>query len=121
MTILDRDLSSHTIRFVPRSYDTTGSTTYRVIIKNETNNTETYNGTTTNFALVDYYREYTASFGFDTTKDMTYILTITDTATSKVIYKEKLFVTDQSASSYSVNTGQFTFETSSTNDYLVYE
>ena len=52
---------------------------------------------------------------------MSYLLKITDTATSKVIYREKLFVTDQTAADYSVNTGQFTFETSSTNDYLVYE
>jgi len=121
MTILDRSLSSHTINFIPRSYDTSGSTTYRVQITNETNITETYNQTATSFALVDYYRTHTAAFGFDTTKDMSYILKITDTATSKVIYREKIFVTDQTASSYSVNTGQFTFDTSSTNDYLVYE
>jgi len=121
MTILDRSSSSHTINFVPRSYDSTGSTSYRVVITNETNNTETYNQTTSSFAEVDYYRTHTASFGFDSNKDMSYILKITDTATSKVVHREKLFVTDQTASSYSVNTGQFTFETSSTNDYLVYE
>ena len=121
MTILDRSSSSHTINFVPRSYDSTGSTTYRVQITNETNNTETYNATATSFAEVDYYRTHTATFGFDANEDMSYILKITDTATSKVIYREKLFVTDQTASSYSVNTGQFTFDTSSTNDYLVYE
>ena len=121
MTILDRSLSSHTINFIPRSYDTSGSTTYRVQITNETNNTETYNQTATSFALVDYYRTHTAAFGFDTTKDMSYILKITDTATSKVVHREKVFVTDQLSATYSVNTGQFTFETSSTNDYLVYE
>ena len=62
-----------------------------------------------------------ATFGFDANKDQTYTLEITNTATNAVLYRDKLFVTDQSASTYSINTGKYTFETSSTNDYLVYE
>lgn len=121
MTILDRSLSTHTVNFIPRSYDATGSTTYRVIVRNKTLNTEVYNQTTTSFSGVDYYNTFAASFGFDTAKDFNYSLEITNTATSKVIYREILFVTDQTAASYSINSGKYTFETSSTNDYLVYE
>lgn len=121
MTILDRAEATHTLNFVPRSYDTTGATTYRIIVRNKEQNTEVYNQTATTFSEVGYYKTYTANFGFDTATDFNYTLQIKNETTSKYIYKEILFVTNQTASDYSVNKGQYTFETSSTNEYLVYE
>lgn len=121
MTILDRGETTHTINFVSRSYDKTGATSYRVIVRNKEENKEIFNQTVNTFSEVGYYKTYTASFGFNTAKDFTYSLQIIDETTSKSIYKEILLVTDQTAATYSVNSGKYTFETSSTNDYLIYE
>ena len=121
MTILDRSSSSHTLNFIPKVYSPTGSAIFKVLIKNEQQNTEVYNQTVSSFTALKYYYTYTATFGFDANKDQTYTLEITNTATNAVLYRDKLFVTDQSAATYSINTGKYTFESSSTNDYLVYE
>ena len=121
MTILDRGESSHSINFIPKEYNPTGSAIFKVLIKNEEQNTEVYSQTVSSFTALKYYYTYTANFGFDANKDQTYTLEITNTSSNEVLYREKIFVTDQSTSTYSINTGKYTFESSSTNDYLVYE
>ena len=121
MTILDRTQASHTLNFIPKSYTPTGAAIFKVNIKNETQDTQTFEQTFSSFTALKYYYSITANFGFDTTKDLTYTLEISDTNKSEVIYRDKLFVTDQSAASYSINSGEYTFESTSTNEYLIYE
>lgn len=121
MIILDRTQSSHTLNIIPRNYSPTGSNIFKIVITNEEQNTEVSNVTVSSLSAVKYYYSYTANLGLDSTKDLTYILEVTDTATSKVIYRDKIFGTDQTVSTYSPNTGRFTQNPTAANDFLVYE
>ena len=49
------------------------------------------------------------------------MLEVSNTGTSKVLYRDKIFGTDQAVSTYSPNTGKFTQNPTAANDYLVYE
>lgn len=121
MIVLDRTQSSHTLNIIPRSYTPTGSNIFKVVIINEEQNTEVHNATVSSFTALKYYYTYTADLGLDSSKDLTYILEVSDTATSKVIYRDKIFGTDQNVSTYSPNTGKYVQNATASNDYLVYE
>ena len=120
MIVVDRTQASHTLNIIPRSYVPTGSSIFKVVITNEEQNTEVHNATVSSLTSVNYYT-YTADLGLDTAKDQTYILVVTNTATSEVIYRDKIFGTDQTVSTYSPNTGKFVQNPTAANDYLVYE
>jgi len=121
MIVLDRTQTNSTISFIPRSYNPTGGGIFKVVVKNEEQNMTNSTATVSSFTAVDYYYTYTANIGMDQNKDQTYTLEITDTNASSVIYRDKIFGTDQSSSTYSPNTGQFKSNTTGSNDYLVYE
>ena len=90
MIVLDRTQSSHTINIIPRSYTPTGSNIFNIVIKNEDQNTEVHNATVSSLTSVKYYYTYTANLGLDSAKDLTYILEVSNTATSEVIYRDKI-------------------------------
>ena len=112
MIILQKIDSNQTFSFIPRSY--TNGTTYTVIIKNETTNKEVYNDTTTSFANVDYYYQYTDTFTL--LEDTTYNLEIKEG--NNVIFKDKIFCTNQTVSAYSVNNTEYT-EHNQDNEFIV--
>tara|TARA_S200000501_G_scaffold273207_1_gene256882 strand:- start:2593 stop:2958 length:366 start_codon:yes stop_codon:yes gene_type:complete len=121
MIVLDRTQSSHTISFIPSSYEPTGSAIFRFKVIKEQQNTEAYNQTTSSFTAVDYYYTYTANLNLDSTVDQDYLLEITNTATNEVLYRDKIFATNQTVADYSVNTGKYTTNTTQSNDFLVYD
>lgn len=121
MIVLNRTQSSHTLNIIPRSYTPTGAAIFRFLITNEEQNTVVHNATVTSLTAVKYWYTYTAALGLDSTKDQTYLLEVSNTATSSILYRDKIFGTNQPASTYSPNTGKFISNTSSSNDYLVYE
>ena len=121
MIVLDRTQSSHTLNIIPRSYSPTGANIFKVVITNEEQNTEVHSATVSSFSSVKYYYTYTANLGLDSDKDVTYMLEVSNTGTSKVLYRDKIFGTDQAVSTYSPNTGKFTQNQTAANDYLVYE
>lgn len=112
MIVLQNSASDQTFSFIPRSY--TNGNTYTIIITNETTNTEAYNDTTTSFTAVDYYYQFTDTFTL--VEDTTYNLEIKDS--SDVVFKDKIFCTNQAASSYSVNNNVYT-EHSEENEFIV--
>ncbi len=121
MIVLDRTQSSHTISFIPSTYVPTGSAIFRIKVTNEQQNTEVYNQTVSSLTAVDYYYTYTANLALDTAKDQDYLLEITNTATNKVLYRDRILGTNQTVAAYSINSGEYTTNTTQTNDYLVYE
>jgi len=112
MIVLQKSASDQTFSFIPRSY--TSGTTYTIKIINETTNKEVYSDTTTSFTLVDYYYQHTDTFTL--LEDTLYTLEIT--AGSDVIYRDKIFCTNQTVSSYSVNNNEYT-EQSQDNEFIV--
>jgi len=121
MIILDRTQANNTINFIPRSYSPTGGNIFKIELKKEAENTVNYTANISAFTALKYYYTYTANFNLDTSKDVNYILEITNTNTSLVIYRDKVFATNQSVSTYSINTSKFITNTSSGNDFLIYE
>ncbi len=121
MIILDRTQATHTLNIIPRSYNPTGAAIFKFVIKNEQENTQVHSETVSSLTPLKYYYTYTANLGLDSTRDMTYLLEVTNTATNLVLFRDKILGTNQAASTYSPNTGKFITNNSASNDYLVYE
>jgi len=112
MIVLQKSTGNQTFSFIPRSY--TDGTTYTIKLTNETTNKEAYNDTTTSFTEEDYYYQHTDVFTL--VEDTYYALEIT--AGSDLIYRDKVFCTNQTISSYSINNGAYT-EHSQDNEFIV--
>ena len=113
MIILQDSDSSQTISFIPREYS--GSTTYSVDIFSETENKSVYSQDHTgDFSLVKYYRQLSAIF--DLKQDNFYTIEITDPS-SNVIFRDKIFCTNQQVLDYSVNNNNYTTH-SSNNEFI---
>jgi len=117
MIILQSSTNAQTFSFIPREY--TQGTTYSIKIKDESSNSEAFTATTTTFTAVDYYYQYSASFVLNskTLKQNTmYMLEIKDG--NNVVFKDKVFCTNQNVTTYSVNNSAYTSNTIA-NDFIV--
>ena len=118
MIILQESVSPQTFKFIPRSY-----TADTLVLTDEGTGVDTtYNITATR---VDYdgNTDNTGTFlsitdTFTITENNYYQLVVKNGST--VIYKDKVFCTNQTVTSYSVNNGEFNTYTSD-NDYIIYE
>ena len=109
MKILTTSTSAQTLKIIPREYQAN----IDVILRdNSTNESTTYSVATSTsgdymtfnltLALVENrFYDMTCKFG------------------SNVIYKDKIFCTDQTIANYTVNEGQYTAENSYDNDYII--
>lgn len=113
MTILQKSTNAQTINFIPRSY--TAGLTYTIKIVNETTNKEIFSSTSTSFVSNDYYYQYSSTFTL--VEDTMYTLEIKQG--SDLIYRDKVFCTNQTVSSYSVNNSAYT-EHSQDNEFIVF-
>ena len=110
MILLNEGDANQTIKFIPRanSYDT-------MIVTNESTNVSE-NITIVSSLVGDYYNEIVASF--DLTKDTFYSLTIKNN--SDIVFKDKVFISNQNSETYSPNQNVYTSHVS-TNDFIIYE
>ena len=113
MTILENSGSAQTISFIPRSW--TDGSTYTVEIFNETTNKRVFQDTSATFTELDYYNQYETTFT-GLTEDTMYNIEVKDD--SGVIFKDKLFCTNQTVSTYSVNNNEYTVQ-SEDNEFIV--
>lgn len=121
MIIIDRTQTSNTISFIPSSYNPTGSNIFKVTMIDESKNSQLFTATVSSFSANDYYYQYTANFGQDTSTDTTLTLQITNTATNEVLTRDKILSTNQTATTYSLNASKYTTNTTATNDFLIYD
>lgn len=112
MIILQNTSDSQTFNFIPRSY--TDGLTYAIKIINETTNKNVYNSTATSFTSVDYYYQHSDTFTL--VEDNFYTIEITQS--DNVIFRDKIYCTNQTISSYSINNDQYTVN-SETNEFIV--
>lgn len=112
MIILQQSASSQNFSFIPRSY--TSGLTYTIKITNETTNKEVFSQTTTTFTAVDYYYQYSNTFTL--VEDTFYTLEITQG--SNLIFRDKIFCTNQTVDTYSINNNAYT-EQSVANEFIV--
>ncbi len=102
MIVLEESASAQIINLIPRKFVSGNS--YNVTIINETTNKEVYNEDTTAIGESLYFNTYSAVFPVK--EDITYTLTIKDGL--EVIYKDKIFCTNQAdLTDYTINSGAF--------------
>ena len=109
MIILNESVTDQDIYFIPREY----AADVLTLTDEQTGEVFTYNITPlrSNYYLI-------ATDTFDTLEGHTYKLTVYNG--SDVVYKDKVFCTNQSTSTYSVNNGEYV-QNSSNNDFIIYE
>ena len=102
MIVLQESASAQNLDFIPRSF--TSGNTYNVTIVNEQTNTEVYNQDVTSITENLYYNRLNAIFNVK--QDNFYMVTVK--AGSDVVFKDKIFCTNQTISDFTVNDSQYT-------------
>jgi len=110
MIILTTSASAQQLKFIPREY----SADSIVITDNDTNTPVTYTGLT--FATNKYYLQGNVIFNPILVEGRFYTLKVLNG--TSVVYKDNIFCTDQAISTYSINDGVYTKNTT-TNEYVV--
>jgi len=109
MKILTTSTSAQTLKIIPRDYQANIDVVLR---DNSTNTSTTYSVATSTSG--DYMTfDLTLSLVENRFYDMTCKFG------SNVIYKDKIFCTDQTIADYTVNESQYTTENSYNNDYII--
>lgn len=114
MIILQESANAQIIKFIPRRW--VSGNNYNVKIINETTNTSVYNANTTGITETLYYNSYSAAFP-NLKENIYYNLIITGVTVAGVVFKDRIFCTNQTLADYSVNHNQYTPQ-SSDNEYI---
>lgn len=109
MIILKEQITAQTINFIPRSYDAN-----TLVLTNETTNE--VQTIVAEFYKNDYFLQ--CSTIFDLKQNNFYILEVK--YNTDVIYKDKIFCTNQNTNVFSVNADKYVSH-ATTNEYIVYE
>ena len=109
MIILREQNTSQSLTFIPRVMAAT-----TIVLRNETTNIETT--IEVDFYLYDYY--LTAVEVFDLKENTFYNLTIKNG--SNIVYKDKIFCTNQANDTYTVNQNQYVSNVTN-NEFKIYE
>jgi len=109
MIILKETIATQRITFIPRELSATS-----IVLRNETTNIETT--ITTDFYLENYY--LIAETVFDLKENTFYNITIYNN--SDIVYKDKVFCTNQVIEDFTVNENQY-IENVTTNEFKIYE
>jgi ABC-type transporter Mla subunit MlaD len=110
MKILTTSTDAQELKIIPRSY----VSTITVKLRSESTNvvtTDTGISATTDKGYLVFSNNYAL------TENVFYELTILDGL--NVIYRDKVFCTDQTLSDYTVNENEYTTENSYDNDYII--
>lgn len=109
MIILKEQVEEQSLKFIPRQYKATS-----IVLVNEMTNESTT--ISSDFYIDGYYLYTTATF--DLKEGNFYTLSILND--TDVVYKDKIFCTNQVIANYTINDGQYVAN-QTTNDYIVYE
>jgi hypothetical protein len=109
MIVLQESGSAQELKFIPREY-----TADRFVLRDEQKNTETE--TLATFTESLYYLKTDVVFSLKEGRH--YELTVKNG--SDVVYRDRIFCTNQSVETYSINNNEYK-EHTSTNEFIVYE
>ena len=110
MIILQEVGTAQSFSFIPRS------DSYNTLQITDEQTGVTSNVTITSSVVGEYYHTITATFSL---KENHYY-TLTLKQNTDIVYKDKVFCTNQSIPTFSVNNGQYIVNTSN-NDFILYE
>ena len=110
MIILQETASAQSFSFIPRS------SAYNTLQITDEQTGVTTNVTITSSVTGSYYDTITATFSLK----QNHFYTLTLKQNTDIVYKDKIFCTNQSIPTFSVNNGQYVVNTSN-NDFILYE
>jgi hypothetical protein len=105
------------INFIPRQ-TISGSKVYSVVIKSEAKNKVILTDSTATFTELDYYYQYSTTQAL--VENNYYLVTITNTTDGIVIFKDKMYCTDQTLSDYEISNGVYIEQSTGNNEFVYY-
>jgi|TARA_B100000035_G_scaffold44238_1_gene33196 hypothetical protein len=106
-----------TINFIARE-DIVATKNYQLTLTSENKNKVILTDSTPTFGSNDYYSTYATSQNL--VSDSFYNLEIKNTTDNTIIFKDKIFCTNQNASSYVITNNVYTEHNTGANEYLYY-
>jgi hypothetical protein len=110
MIILQETATAQSFSFIPRS------SAYNTLQITDEQTGVTTNVTITSSVTGSYYDTITATFSLEEN----HFYTLTLKQNTDIVYKDKIFCTNQTIPTFSVNNGQYVVNTSN-NDFILYE
>jgi hypothetical protein len=105
------------INFIPRE-TITGSKTYKLVIKSEAQNKVIATDNDATFTELDYYYQYSTTQAL--VENNYYTITITNTTDNAVIFKDKMYCSDQTLSDYEISNGIYIEQSTGNNQFVYY-
>lgn len=111
------------INFIPRE-DILNTKTYKIDIKSEAQNKIIFTDTDMTINELDYYYQYTFLEDFQQPtilkENNYYTITITNTTDSTIIFKDKMYCSDQTLSDYEISNGVYIEQSTGDNEFIYY-
>ena len=105
------------INFIPRE-TISDAKIYKLVIKSEQQNKVILDDTNATFTELDYYYQYSTDQVL--VENNFYMVTITNTTDGVVIFKDKMFCTDQTLSDYEISNGVYIEQSTGDNEFVYY-
>jgi len=111
------------INFIPRE-DILNTKTYKIVIKSEAQNKIIFTDTNMTINELDYYYQYAFLEGYQEPtilkENNYYTITITNTTDSTIIFKDKMYCSDQTLSDYEISNGVYIEQSTGDNQFIYY-
>ena len=111
------ETGTRNINFIPRE-TISGSKVYKLVIKSEGQNKVILEDTEPEFTELDYYYQYSTTQALE--ENNYYTITITNTSEWIVIFKDKMYCTDQTLSDYEISNGVYIEQSTGDNEFVTY-
>lgn len=105
------------INFIPRE-SISISKTYKLVIKSEAQNKVIFTDNNAGLGELDYY--YTYRCEAPLTENQYYTVTITNTTDNTIIFKDKMYCSDQTLSDYEISNGVYIEQSTGDNQFIYY-
>jgi hypothetical protein len=105
------------INFIPRE-TISGAKVYKLVIKSEGQNKVILTDNAATFTELDYYFQYSTTQALE--ENNYYTITITNTTDGIVIFKDKMYCTDQTLSDYEISNGVYIEQSTGNNEFVYY-
>ena len=116
MQILTKS-GTRVINFIPRE-TIDGAKVYKLVIKSEAKNKIILTDEAATFTELDYFYTYTTTQAL--TENNYYTITITNTTDNNIIFKDKMYCSNQTLSDYEISNGVYIEQSTGDNEFIYY-
>ena len=116
MQILTKS-GTRVINFIPRE-TIDGVKVYKLVIKSGAKNKIILTDEAATFTELDYFYTYTTTQAL--TENNYYTITITNTTDNNIIFKDKMYCSNQTLSDYEISNGVYIEQSTGDNEFIYY-